>query len=102
MNWDLSYRSKKCFQGCICKFQADGKLSAKKFGTFIQKKLIGRNAFQLDLPGRIKIHPTLHVTLTTPFLEQPLDIAVEFPIRPAHIFFVYSNEHVVDKNINHQ
>src|SRR5690606_13233514 len=39
------------------------KLDHKKIGPFRITKLVGKRACRVELPGRVKVHPTFHVSM---------------------------------------
>ncbi len=43
------------------------KLSAKRFGPFSEKKLVGKNAVKVELPSNFKIYDVVHVIHTAPY-----------------------------------
>ena len=57
---------------------------------------------RLELPSHLKIHPVVHVVHTTPFIEQPLDIAKAVVERSSPVPAVHGNEQVVDKILKHR
>ncbi len=89
---------KKClFEDAYAKSQKSDKLSAKRFGTFHVKKLIGKNAVKLELPSHLKIHDVIHVIHTTPFFEQPPEISAPVPPRPDLVPAVEREEYIIDR-----
>ena len=66
------------------------------------KELISQNAVRVELPEHFRIHPVIHVVHTTPFVEQPLDIAQPIVERPEPVPTVHGDEHVVDKILKHR
>ena len=90
------------FTDAYSRSQDSEKLSAKRVGPFVVTKLIGRNAVRLDLPPHFKIHPVVHVIHTTPFVEQPRDIAPAVEPKPAPVPTVNGDEQIVDKILNHR
>ena len=46
------------------------KLLEKFIGPFTIVKIIGKQAYKLDLPISLKIHPTFHVSLLEPYYEK--------------------------------
>ena len=79
---DKIWLDKALFRDAIAKTQPSDKLSAKRFGPFEIKELIGKHAIRLDLPQSIKLHPVVHVVHTVPYKEQPLNIAPSITPRP--------------------
>lgn len=94
--------NKTLFIDAYSKSQESEKLSAKRFGPFIVKELIGRNAVRLELPDHFKIHPVVHVIHTTPYVEQPKDIAKPVETRPLPVPAVEGDEHVVEGILKHR
>jgi hypothetical protein len=90
------------FTDAYAKSQHSVKLSAKRFGPFEVKELVGKNAVRLDLPGHLKIHDVVHVSHTVPCVEQPKEIALLIPPKPAPVPAVDGDEHVVDKILRHR
>lgn len=93
--------NKTWFTDAYAKSKAAGKLFANRFGPFIVKKLIHRNVAKMDLPRHVKVHPMIHVSHISPFLEQPQDIVAEIPAVLAPIPLGEGDEHVVDKIASH-
>ena len=89
--------NKTLFTDAYSKSQDSDKLSAKRYGPFVVTEIIGRNAVRLDLPSHFRIHPVVHVIHTTPYVEQPRDIAHPVPSRPEPVPTVQGEEHVVDQ-----
>ena len=65
------------------KSQVSDKLSSKRFRSFTVTRLIGKNAFELELPEHIKIHKVVNVSHTVPYHEQPSDIRQPVPVPTA-------------------
>ena len=42
-------------------------------GPFLITRRIGRLAYRLDLPSRLKLHPVFHVAFLKPYVEDPAD-----------------------------
>ena len=94
--------NKTLFKDAYSKSQESDKLGAKRFGPFTVKELIGRNAVRVELPEHFRIHPVIHVVHTTPFVEQPSDIAQPVVERPEPVPTVHGDEHVVEKILKHR
>lgn len=90
------------FTDAYAKSQQSAKLSAKRFGPFEVKELVGKNAVRLDLPNHLKIHDVVHVSHTVPFVEQPRDIALPIPPKPAPVPAIEGDEHVVGRILAHR
>jgi len=90
------------FTDAYYKSQKSEKLSARRFGPFEVRNLVGKNAVKLDLPPHLKIHPVVHVSHTVPFVEQPKDIAIPRAQKPAPVPAVDGVEHVVDQILSHR
>ena len=48
------------------------KLAPRQEGPFIIERVLGPLTYQLKLPKTWRIHPVFHVTLLTPFKENPI------------------------------
>ena len=94
--------NKSLFKDAYSRSQDSDKLGAKRFGPFRVTEIIGRNAVRLELPNHLKIHPVIHVVHTTPFVEQPPDIAKPVAERPAPVPTVHGVEEVVEKILKHR
>lgn len=90
------------FTDAYAKSQESAKLSAKRFGPFEVKELVSKNAVRLDLPKHLKIHDVVHVSHTVPFVDQPNDIALPIPPKPAPVPAVEGEEHVVERILKHR
>ena len=94
--------NKTLFTDAYSKSQESEKLGAKRFGPFVVNEVIGRNAVRLELPDHFKIHPVVHVIHTTPFVEQPRDIAQPVEHRPLPVPTIEGDEHVVAEILKHR
>jgi len=94
--------NKSLFTDAYTKSQESDKLSAKRYGPFVVKELVGRNAVRLELPSHFRIHPVIHVSHTIPFVQQPSDIAQPVEPRPEPVPTVEGEEHIVDKILRHK
>src|ERR1044071_7241136 len=47
------------------------KLSHKKLGPYVVKKVLGTHAFELELPHTMRIHPVFHRTLLSKYHPDP-------------------------------
>ena len=79
---DKVWIDKELFTDAVTKVQRSKKLSARRFGPFEIRELIGKNAIRLELPSTVKIHPVVHVLNTTPFYDQPRDVSQPVLLRP--------------------
>jgi hypothetical protein len=62
------------------------KLDRKKVGPFTVKRVINRNAYELDLPTHMKIHPVFHIELLEPYRSpMPGQILEEDATEPMYI-----------------
>lgn len=50
--------------------QVPDKLGLRSFGPFVITKLVEKNAFKVELPDNLKIHPVVHVLHTTPYASK--------------------------------
>ena len=94
--------NRSLFKDAYAKSQEKDKLTARRFGPFIVKELIGRNALRLELPNHFKIHSVVHVSHTTPHRDQPTDIAATIPTRPAPLPTIEGNEYEVEAILKHR
>lgn len=72
----------------MCSSSQDSKKTgARRFGTFVLKWFIGKNAVRLDLPAYFKIHRIIYVICKTPHLEQTNEISAPIPpvYEPRHL-----------------
>lgn len=82
--------------------QDSDKFSAKWFGQFEVTKLIGKIAVKMDLPFHINLHPVIHVSHKTPFVEHLLEVAKHIPKRTAPVHTVGAEEHLVAEILKHR
>ena len=54
----------------------------KKVGPFSIKRVVGTNAYELEFPPDIKIHPVQPVLLLSPVARDPLPSQIVPPPRP--------------------
>lgn len=90
------------FTDAYAKSQKSEKLSARRFGPFEVKELVGRNAVRLELPAHLKIHDVVHVSHNIPYEEQPRDIALPIQLKPAPVPAIDGDEQVVEKILQHR
>ena len=94
--------NRSLFRDAYSQSQEKEKLTARRFGPFVVKELIGKNAVRLDLPDHIKIHPVVNVSHTIPHIEQPSDIAAPIPPVPAPVPAIEGDEIEVEAILNHR
>jgi hypothetical protein len=78
------------------------KLSEKRIGPFKIKKVISRNAMQLDLPTNLQaLYPVFHVSLLEPYRPNPFTSRIQPPPPPIEIDgeLEYEVEDIVDYKI---
>lgn len=90
------------FTDAYSKSQRSDKLTSRRFGPFIVKELIGKNAVRLDLPDHFRIHPIIHVSHTIPYVEDSKYIGHPVQERPEPIPTVLGNEYEVEKILDHR
>ena len=66
------------------------KLDWKHIGPFMILEKIGLQAYRLQLPSSLKIHPIFHVSLLEPYRENTLPDCVQPP--PPPVILNNSNE----------
>ena len=82
--------------------QTKDKFTARRYGPFRILKLIGKNALKPDLTYHIRIHPTVHVAHTRPFVERPsyIDNPLPAPLQP--VLRDGETEYEVEKILKHR
>ena len=58
------------------------KLDYRKLGPFMISQVINEQAYQLELPETMHIHPVFHVSLLEPYFLNTLQGQVEVPLAP--------------------
>ncbi len=91
---------KTLFKDAYSKSQESDKVSAKRFGPFFVKKLVGKNAVKLEVQSHFKIRDVIHFVHTTPYHEQPSDIGAPVTKRPDPVPAVGGEEYVVESTKN--
>ena len=76
--------------------QLSSKLDYKKLGKFKILQKISSNAYKLDLPAFMKIHPVFHISLLEPVASDPLQGQVQ-PLPPPIIIDNQEIEYEVDE-----
>ena len=99
---DKLWINKSLFKDAYSKSQVSDKLTSKRFGPFIVKRLIGKNAVEVDLPSHLKIHNVINVTHTMPYYDQPKDISSETRSRPDPVPADEGEEYVVQAILSHR
>ena len=56
------------------------KFAAKYFGPFVIKRVVNANAYELDLPSRLRIHPVFNISRLKPYQDPS-----SFPSRPSSV-----------------
>ena len=99
---DKVWLNRTLFKDLIAKEQESDKLSARRFGPFKIKRLIGKNAIDLELPDHLRIHPVVNVSHTTPHNDQPDDIAAPVQRKPVPIQTPAGEEYEVASILKHK
>ena len=99
---DKLWIKKSLFLDAYSKSQESKKLTAKRFGPFVIRELVGKNAVRLELPDHFKIHPVVHVIHTTSFFEQPSDIAALLLSRPEPVPAIDGDKYIVEEILAHR
>ena len=89
---DMLWINKTLFTDAYSRSQASDKLAAKRCGPFQVLQVIGRNAVNLELPAHFRIHPVVHISHTTPYVSQPVDIKADVVERPEPVPAVDGDE----------
>jgi hypothetical protein len=78
------------------------KLDWKKLGPFTVIKRIGMQAYQLELPKSMKIHPVFHVTLLEPYTQSTIPGRMTEPASPVIIEdeVEYEVEAILDSKVS--
>ena len=58
------------------------KLDYKRLGPFKIKEKISTNAYRLDLPETMRVHPVFHISMLEPVASDPLPLQVQVPPPP--------------------
>lgn len=75
---------------------------AKQFCPFQVTKPVETNGNKLDLQDHSRIHLVIHVPPTTPYVEQPGEVARNVPGRRDPILAVEGNEHLLGNFLVHR
>jgi hypothetical protein len=80
------------------------KLRAKYIGHFCILKLVGQNAYELDLPDTLQVHSVINVEYLKPYISNPLEYKNREEPPPPPVIDPESKEleYVVDKIVNHR
>jgi hypothetical protein len=80
------------------------KLRSKYIGPFKIIKIIGKNAFEIELPAHMKVHPVINAEYLKPYQESPERFANREEPPPPPVIDPESQEleYVVDKIVNHK
>ena len=99
---DQVWLKQSLFKDEYAKSQPKDKLTARRFGPFKIIKLIGKNALKLELPSHLKIHSTVHVSHTRPFVKRLSDIDNPLPPPPEPVMKDQGAEYQVEKILKHR
>ena len=99
---DMLWINKTLFTDAYSRSQASDKLTAKKYGPFQNFQVIGRNAVKLELPAHFRIQPVVHVSHTTPYVSQLVDIRADAVERPEPVPAVDGDENYVEAILKHR
>lgn len=99
---DKLWINKSLFKDAYAKSQASDKLTSKRFGPFIVKSLVGKNAVEVELPSHLRMHNVINVMHTVPYFVQPEEIAVEAPAKPDPVPTDTGEEYIVEAILNHR
>lgn len=104
---NVKFRSIKLFLSCkpkssysltnVLNVKLQKSCLPKHFCFFIQENLISKNAVKLGVSGHFRIRPIIHISHTTPFLEQHQKNAVKILARQDFILLFERNQHGVNK-----
>ncbi len=78
------------------------KRKASRYGPFEIVSKVVKNALKLSLSSKIKIHPVVHISNTTPSHDQPADIGIKFKEVLAPVPTEYSDEFLVETILGHR
>jgi hypothetical protein len=80
------------------------KLDHVKLGPFKILERIGRSAYKLELPTKMKIHPIFHVSLLEPVYENSIPRRTQSPPPPIKINQEYEHEveQIIDSRIKYK
>jgi hypothetical protein len=84
--------------------QGSHKLRSRYIGPFKILKKVGQNAFELELPDTLQVHPVINAEYLKPYKESPERFANREEPPPAPVIDPESKEleYVVDKIVNHK
>ena len=99
---DKLWINKSLFKDAYAKSQTSDKLTSKKFGLFIVKRLVGKNAVEVELPSHLRIPNVVNVMHTVPFYSQPIKLAAEVSTELEPIPTNTGEEYIVEAILKHR
>lgn len=93
---------KTFFTAAYSRPQASDELPANREWPFQVIQIFGRNAVKLQLPAHFQNHPVVHVSHTTPYVSQLVDIRADLVERLEPVPAVDRAEQYVESILKHR